>query len=39
MASSTIPGAVKALLDRDLITLDEGVYQLSDKFFAQYLLI
>lgn len=39
LGASTIQGAVKALLDRDFITLDEGIYQLSDKFFAQYLLI
>ena len=37
LGASTVQGAVKVLLDRDFITQDEGVYQLSDKFLAQWL--
>lgn len=37
LGASTVQGAVKALLDKDFITQDEGVYQVGDLFFAQYL--
>lgn len=36
--ASSVQGAIKVLLDRDFVTSEEGYYQLSDKFFAQYLL-
>lgn len=37
LSASTVQGAVKNLLDHDFITLDEGVYQVNDRFFGQYL--
>ena len=38
ISASTVQGALKTLLDRDFITSDDGIYQISDKFLAQYLL-
>lgn len=38
LGASSVQGAIKVLLDRDFVTSEEGYYQLSDKFFAQYLL-
>jgi hypothetical protein len=32
LGASTVQGAVKTLLEKDFITQDEGVFQLSDKF-------
>jgi AAA+ ATPase superfamily predicted ATPase len=32
LSASTMQGVVKALLDKDFITQDDGVYQLCDKF-------
>lgn len=32
LGASSVQGAVKALLDKDFITRDEGVFQLCDKF-------
>lgn len=37
VTASTIQAAVKVLLDRDFITFDENIYQVSDKFFELYL--
>ncbi|MDR0574708.1 MAG: ATP-binding protein [Tannerella sp.] len=35
--SSSIKSAVKGLLEKDLITVDKGVYQLYDKFFERWI--
>lgn len=37
LTASTIQAAVKVLLDRDFITFDENIYQVSDRFFELYL--
>lgn len=37
LGASTVQGALKALTERDFITQDEGAYQLSDRFFEQWL--
>lgn len=37
LTSSTVQSAVKVLLDRDFVTLDEGVYSVHDKFFERWL--
>jgi hypothetical protein len=37
LTSSSIKSAVKGLLDKDLVTVDKGVYQLYDKFFERWL--
>ncbi|MDR0546425.1 MAG: ATPase [Dysgonamonadaceae bacterium] len=37
LTSSSIKSAVKGLLEKDLITLDKGVYQLYDKFFERWI--
>lgn len=37
LGASTVQGAVKVLLDRDIITQDDGYYTLCDKFLAQSL--
>lgn len=37
LGASTVQGALKVLTDRDFITQDEGAYQLSDRFFEQWL--
>ena len=34
---SAVKSAVNALLDRDLITMDKGVYQVYDKFLEIWL--
>lgn len=39
LGASTVQGAIKTMLDRDFITSDDGVYQISDKFLAQYLVM
>ncbi len=39
LGASTVQGAIKTLLDRDFITSEQGFYQLSDRFFAQYLTL
>ena len=33
VSASSVSSAVKALLDKDLITNDKGIYQVYDKFF------
>lgn len=38
LTASTVQGAVKGLLDKDLVTHDLGTYTLYDQFFAQWLL-
>ena len=38
LTASSVQAAVKGLLEKDFITHDIGVYQLSDKFFALWLL-
>ena len=35
--ASMVQGALKGLLDRDFITFDDGVYQLSDIFLKKWL--
>lgn len=37
LGASTVQGALKALTERDFITQDDGVCQLSDRFFEQWL--
>lgn len=37
LGASTVQGAVKALLERDFLTFDDGIYQLADRFFALWL--
>ncbi|MDO4511202.1 MAG: ATPase [Bacteroidales bacterium] len=37
LTASTVQGAVKVLLERDFITLDEGIYQVNDRFFELFL--
>ena len=37
LTSSTVQGALKALLDRDFVTNEEGQYQVYDKFFGLWL--
>ncbi len=37
LGASTVQGAIKALLDKDFITQDDGVFQLCDKFLELYL--
>ena len=39
LGASTVQAAVRALLDRDFITFDNGAYQLGDLFLAQYLVM
>lgn len=39
LGASTVQGVIKTLLDRDFITSEQGFYQLSDRFFAQYLTL
>ena len=39
LGASTVQAAVRALLDRDFITFDNGEYQLGDLFLAQYLVM
>lgn len=34
---SSVNSAVKALLDKDLITQDNGLHQIYDKFFSIWL--
>ena len=38
LTASTVQAAVKGLLEKDFITHHLGIYQLSDKFFALWLL-
>lgn len=38
LTASSIQAAVKGLLEKDFITQDLGVYQVYDKFFAQWML-
>lgn len=38
LTASMVQAAVKGLLEKDFITLDMGVYNLYDLFFAQWLL-
>lgn len=37
VSASSVSSAVKALLDKDLITNDKGVYQVYDKFFDLWI--
>ena len=37
-SASSVQSAVKGLLDKDFITMHLGVYEVYDKFFAQWLL-
>ena len=37
VSPSAVKSAVKALLDKDLVTQDKGVYQIYDKFFEIWL--
>ncbi len=37
LTASMVQGALKGLLDRDFITFDNGVYQLSDTFLMKWL--
>ena len=36
--ASSVQGALRKLLESDLITFEEGSYKVSDKFFQMYLL-
>lgn len=38
MSSSSVSSALKALLDKDLITRENGMYMVYDQFFAMWLL-
>lgn len=38
LGASTMQAALKALSDRDFVTQDEGAYQLSDRFFRQWVV-
>ena len=37
MGASTVQGALKTLLDKDFVTQNENIYQLSDKFLELYI--
>lgn len=37
LGGCTVQGALKALAERDFVTQDDGVCQLSDRFFEQWL--
>ena len=38
LTASTVQGAVKGLLEKDIITQDLGTYSVYDKFFAMWLM-
>ena len=38
LTASTVQGAVKGLLEKDLITQDLGTYSVYDNFFAMWLM-
>jgi len=38
MSSSSVSSALKALLEKDLITQEGGAYMVYDQFFALWLL-
>ncbi len=37
LTASSVQGAVKGLLDKDFVTMELGVYSLSDRFFQHWL--
>ena len=37
LTASSVQGAVKGLLDKDFVTMELGVYSLSDRFFHHWL--
>ena len=38
LTASTVQGAVKGLLEKDIITQDLGTYSVYDHFFAMWLM-